>query len=142
MKISQQRQNCAALIENEFADMKQVALPVEYFGRAQNTIAHLGFAITISSTQAGESRQRTQAALVNKMQIIFAYRLRPHSLLVDLDAATDREENIIRAILDNQANISTPKTQLRYMSTARDFADSLEYVVLTIEFQTMHQLEN
>jgi len=140
MKISTQRSNCATLIATNFTDMKEVAYPTQFFRRAQDTIAHLGFAVGILSSAAAVSRQKTQTALSNRLQVIFAYRIRPHSLLVDLDAATDREEAIIRNILDNGGSTSTPQTQLRYESSTRDFADSLEYVIITIDFQSMHQL--
>ena len=141
MKISEQRSNCAALIAANFSDMKQVSLPTQFFRRAQDTIAHLGFAVSILSSAAAVSRQKTQTAITSRMQVIFAYRIRPHSLLVDLDAATNREEELIRNILDNGGSSSTPKTQLRFEGSTRDFADSLEYVITTIDFQTMHQLE-
>ena len=141
MKISTTRQNCASLISATYADMKQVELPVSYFRRAQNTIAHLGYAVTLPTTNAATARQRTQTALNNVLKIIFAYRLRPHSLLTDLDAATDREESIIKTILDNQGNNSALKTQIRYNSSTRDLSDSLEYTIITIDFNTMHNLE-
>jgi hypothetical protein len=141
MKVSEQRSRCATLIATNFADMKEVSLPTQYFRRAQDTIAHLGFAVSTLNSAAAVSRQKTQTALTSRMQLIFAYRIRPHSLLVDLDAATDREEAIIRNILDNGGHTSTPKTQLRYEGSTREFADSLEYVIITVDFQTMHQLQ-
>jgi excinuclease UvrABC ATPase subunit len=140
MKISEQRSRCAALIAANFTDMKQVALPTQLFRRAQNTIAHLGFAVSVISSSAAPSRQRTKTEISSILRIIFAHRIRPHSLLTDQDAATDREEEIIRNILDNGGHTTTPKTQLRYEGSNREFADSLEYVIITIDFQTMHQL--
>jgi hypothetical protein len=140
MKISEQRSRCAALISSSFSDMKEVAYPTQYFRRAQDTIAHLGYAVSILSSAAAPSRQRDKTEMTNTMQVIFAYRIRPHSLLTDLDNSTNREEQIIRNLLDNGGHTTTPKTQLRYESSQRDFADSLEYVITTIQFQTMHQL--
>ena len=43
---------------NAITGMREIPFPVEYFGSAQNTIAHLGFSVSISSTQATEERQR------------------------------------------------------------------------------------
>ena len=141
MKVSEQRSRCAALIAASFTDMKEISLPTQLFRRAQNTIAHLGFAVSVVSSSATPSRQRTQTQISSLLRVIFAHRIRPHSLLVDQDAATNREEAIIRNVLDNGGHTTTPKTQLRYESSTREFSDSLEYVIITIDFQTMHQVE-
>ena len=51
----------------------------DYFGRTENTVAHLAFGVQLASTTAMDERQRRSVGVyVNTpVRVIFAHRLRP-----------------------------------------------------------------
>lgn len=129
----------AAIIDkvDGISGMREVPFPVEYFGRAQNTIAHLGFSVSISSSQATEERQRRADMLYlqSDISITFAYRLRPHDMSLDINNATDKEQAIIESVL---GTYSGGGFTIRYLRTQRRYPDSLEYIIIEMSFVAHH----
>ena len=65
---------------------KEVRMLPQYFGRTQNTLAHLGFAIDITTSNPVVERQRREVGLFldSSVRVKIAYRIRPHDIVVDL----------------------------------------------------------
>ena len=112
--------------------------PVELFDRSQNTLAHLAFAVSIGSTQSMAERQRVpnRVFMSSNVNVIFAYRIRPHSISDDYNNAMDKEISVIETILGSYA--STPGIEIRYNQSTRTFAQSLEYVLVETSFTVIH----
>lgn len=112
--------------------------PVELFDRSQNTLAHLAFAVSISSTQSTEERQRlpTRVLMSSTIDVIFSFRIRPHSISADYNNAMDKEITVIEALLGSYA--STPGIEIRYNTSRRTFAQSLEYVLIETNYTVTH----
>lgn len=112
--------------------------PVELFDRSQNTLAHLAFAVSIGSTQSMDERQRvpTRIFMASNVSLIFAYRIRPHSVSTDYNLAMDQEVAVIETVLGSYA--ATPGIEIRYDQSTRTFAQSLEYVLINLTFTTIH----
>ena len=112
--------------------------PVELFDRSQNTLAHLAFAVSISSTQSMDERQRikNQVCMSSNVNVIFAFRIRPHSISEDYNNAMDKEITVIETILGSYA--STPGIEIRYNQSTRTFAQSLEYVLVETNYTVTH----
>ena len=112
--------------------------PVELFDRSQNTLAHLAFAVSISSTQSMDERQRikNQVFMSSNVNVIFAFRIRPHSISEDYNNAMDKEITVIETILGSYA--STPSIEIRYNQSTRTFAQSLEYVLVETNYTVTH----
>lgn len=112
--------------------------PVELFDRSQNTLAHLAFAVSISSTQSMDERQRvpTRVYMSSNVNVIFAFRIRPHSVSADYNNAMDKEITVIETILGSYA--STPGIEIRYNQSTRTFAQSLEYVLIETNYTVVH----
>jgi hypothetical protein len=112
--------------------------PVELFDRSQNTLAHLAFAVSISSTQSMDERQRvpTRVFMSSNVNVIFAFRIRPHSVSADYNNAMDKEITVIETILGSYA--STPGIEIRYNQSIRTFAQSLEYVLIETNYTVVH----
>lgn len=115
-----------------------VPFPLETFDRSQNTLAHLGFAVSLQNTAALNERQRvnTRIFMQTTIALVFAYRIRPHSISADYNNAMDAEINLIQTIL---GTYETPSgMEIRYNQSTRAFADSLEYVIINLEFLAIH----
>ena len=112
--------------------------PVELFDRSQNTLAHLAFAVSIGSTQSMDERQRvpTRVYMSSNVSVIFAYRIRPHSISTDYNNALDKEVEVIETILGSY--VSTPGIEIRYNQSTRTFAQSLEYVIVEQTYTVIH----
>ena len=112
--------------------------PVELFDRSQNTLAHLAFAVSIGSSQSMDERQRvpTRVYMSSNVNVIFAYRIRPHSISADYNNALDKEVEVIEILLGSY--VSTPGIEIRYNQSTRTFAQSLEYVLVELTFTVIH----
>ena len=112
--------------------------PVELFDRSQNTLAHLAFAVSIGSTQSMDERQRvpTRVYMSSNVDVIFAYRIRPHSISADYNNALDKEVEVVETVLGSY--VSTPGIEIRYNQSTRTFAQSLEYVIVQLTFTVIH----
>lgn len=115
-----------------------VPFPLETFDRSQNTLAHLGFAVSLQSTQAMDERQRVQTRIFmsTNVSIIFAHRIRPHSISDDYNNAMDKEITVIQTVLGSY--VSTPGIEIRYNQSTRTFAQSLEYAIVQLDFTAIH----
>lgn len=119
-----------------FREVRQ--LP-ELFGRTQNTIAHLGFAVEVSTTSETNERQRIAVGLYasTTVRIKYAYRLRPHDLILDYGNALDKEQLIIAAVMDRNFSKGI---EIRFVRATRRTPDSQEYLISEIELQALHTI--
>ena len=118
-----------------------VPFPPMYFRRIQNTIAHKGFTIDVStSNDQGERMRGTGSVyLSSTVRVMFAFRLRPKDIVTDYDNSMDTEEDLIKAVLGSYAGIQAG-IQVRYNRSTRDVPDSMEYMVTTLEFTVLHTI--
>jgi len=133
MNLSTLRNNLIDKME-ELAYFRLVPFPLETFDRSQNTLAHLGFAVSLTTSQEQGERQRVynRVFMETRASIIFAYRLRPHSISIDYNNALDKEVEVIEKIL------SSVGIEIRYNQSTRNFADSLEYALIQTEYTVLH----
>ena len=113
----------------------------DYFGRTQDTIAHLGFVVGMGTSTAAAERQRRAVGvyLSSDIRIIFAYRLRPLDIYpTDYDLALDAEGDVIRNVL--QAYATNNKFTLVYNGSSRQVTDSQEYIIITIDLTALHTI--
>ena len=75
---------------------KLVPFPPSYFRRVQNTLAHKGFTIDVTTSNDEGERMRGTGSiyLSSTVRVIFAYRLRPKDIIVDYDLCMDTEEDV------------------------------------------------
>ena len=122
------------------AGFKLVPFPPSYFRRIQNTIAHKGFTVDmVTSNDEGERMRGTNTFTSSSVRVIFAFRLRPKDIITDYDLALDTEQQLIQAVLGSYAGIQTGM-QIRYNRSTRDVPDSMEYMITTLEFTTLHTI--
>ena len=141
MKLSQIRQAFAEKIA-AISGFKESKHTPDFFGRTENTVAHLAFSVSMASSTAMEERQRSAVGqyISTPVQVVFSYRLRPLDIYpTDYDLAMDQEEEIISACL---GVYSSPKNEftVRYVSSTRDVTDSQEYMLIYIDFITLHTI--
>ncbi len=120
---------------------KLVPFPPSYFRRVQNTLAHKGFTIDVTTSNDEGERMRGTGSiyLSSTVRVIFAYRLRPKDIIVDYDLSMDTEEDVIKAVLGSYAGIQAGM-QVRYNRSTRDVPDSMEYMTTTLEFTVLHTI--
>ncbi len=119
-------------------------IPPDYFGRNENTVAHLRFAVQMSISNALPERQRRAVGVMMEsiVRVKFAYRLRPKDAYpTDYDLAMTTEEDVINAVISSYAAIQPP-VEIRYTRTVRDVTDSTEYMLFDIEFNAYHTIPN
>ena len=83
-------------------------------------------------------RQRvpTRVYMSSNVDVIFAYRIRPHSISADYNNALDKEVEVVETVLGSY--VSTPGIEIRYNQSTRTFAQSLEYVLVQLTFTVIH----
>ncbi len=126
----------------DLAGFHLIKMPPAYFGRTQQTISHLGFTVGISSTQQTDERQRrNNGYYINSVVlVVFMYRLRPADLYpTDYDLCLDKEQLVINKVLSSYSSIQS-EVQIRYNSTERQISDSMEYMIASITFNTLHTI--
>jgi hypothetical protein len=112
-----------------------------YFGRQQNTVAHLSYVVGVDSTTATTERQRRVVGVYAQTNVVvtFAHRLRPLDVYpTDYDNALDVEQTVINAVLGTYA-INNAFT-IRYNGTQRSVVDSQEYIIMQLQFTALHTL--
>lgn len=141
IKVSQVRSAVASQV-NTISGFKELPFPGEYLGRVQNSIAHKGFGVSVQSSSSNEDRQarRVPYYLASNVRVKFAYRLRPHDLITDYGSALDSEQDVIRAVLGSYSSIQQG-LQVRWQRAIRNFTDSLEYIIIELEFIAYHHIE-
>ena len=95
-------QRAIAIKIGDLSGFQEVRQLPELFGRTQNTIAHLGFAVEVSGSQQANERQRIAVGLYvdTTVRVKLAYRLRPHDLVLDYGNALDKEQEVIQAVMN------------------------------------------
>tara|TARA_A100000171_G_C2105694_1_gene132188 strand:+ start:641 stop:1072 length:432 start_codon:yes stop_codon:yes gene_type:complete len=119
---------------------REVRMLPQYFGRSQNTLAHLGFAVDISNSNASDDRQRRVigALIESNVRVKIAYRIRPHDIVVDYGNALDKEQDVIATIMNPNYGKGI---ELRLVSISRNSPDSQEYLISEILFSCMHTIQ-
>tara|TARA_Y100000114_G_C11570950_1_gene236363 strand:+ start:85 stop:513 length:429 start_codon:yes stop_codon:yes gene_type:complete len=140
IKLSEIRQGIATQILT-LSGYNQSKFPVQYFARQENTLAHKSFSVGISITEeSGERQRRATYYLSSVIEVKIAYRLRPLDIYpTDYDNALDAEEDIIKKILSSYQSIND-NIQIRFLRSNRDIPDSMEYLISTLEFQTLNTI--
>ncbi len=133
-------QRALAIKIGDLTGFREVRQLPELFGRTQNTLAHLGFSVEVSSSQQANERQRIAVGLYvdTTVKVKLAYRLRPHDLVLDYGNALDKEEKVIQAVM--QRNFATG-IEVRFLRASRRTPDSQEYLISEIELQALHTIE-
>ncbi len=140
MNLSTLRQSIASKV-SELSGFRESTHSPELFGRTQNTMAHLGFTVGMSSSVAMEERQRRAVGvyLNTPVQVTFAHRLRPLDVYpVDYDNSLDKEVDVITKVLETYTGNN--QFTIRYLSSSREVTDSQEYCIITLDFQTLHTI--
>ena len=121
------------------AGYKEVRMLPQYFGRTQNTLAHLGFAIDISVSNAGLERQRRAIGIMldSVVRIKIAYRIRPHDIVLDYGNALDKEQEVLAALMNPNYGKGI---ELRLTSINRNSPDSQEYIITEILLSCTHTI--
>ena len=111
----------------------------QYFGRSQNTLAHLGFAVDITNSNAADERQRRAvgALIESNVRVKIAYRIRPHDIVVDYGNALDKEQEVIATLMNPNFGKGI---ELRLVSISRNSPDSQEYLISEILFSCVHTI--
>ena len=119
--------------------MHELPFPAEYIGRSQNSKAHKGFAIAVSTTNTKDDRQRRTVGyyLQTTVRVIFCHRLRPKDVNTDIDNALDLEQDVIIKALLSYATIRQG-LEIRYNRSVRTIDDSIEWIISDSEFTVFH----
>ena len=133
-------QRAIAIKVGDLTGFREVRQLPELFGRTQNTLAHLGFAVEVSASQQANERQRIAVGLYvdTTVRVKLAYRLRPHDLVLDYGNALDKEEEVIQAVM--QRNFAKG-IEVRFIRASRRTPDSQEYLISEIELSALHTIE-
>ena len=133
-------QRVLAIKIGDLTGYREVRQLPELFGRTQNTLAHLGFSVEVSSTQQANDRQRIAVGLYvdTSVKIKLAYRLRPHDLILDYGNALDKEQNVIKTLM--QRNFAKG-IEVRFLRATRRTPDSQEYLISEIDLQVLHTIQ-
>ena len=140
LKFSQVRGAIASKI-SELPGFKESGQSPDYFGRTENTVAHKAFGVRLGSSAAMEERQRRSVGVYvqTPVQVIFSYRLRPLDIYpTDYDLAMDTEETVIAKVLETYSENN--EFTIRYLGSSRQVTDSQEYVIINVEFTTIHTI--
>ena len=133
-------QRAIAIKIGDLSGFREVRQLPELFGRTQNTLAHLGFAVEVSASQQANERQRIAVGLYvdTTVRVKLAYRLRPHDLVLDYGNALDKEQEVIQAVMNRNF---AKGIEVRFIRSSRRTPDSQEYLISEIELQALHTIE-
>ena len=108
-------------------------------GRTQNTLAHLGFSVDVSTSNQSPERQRISVGLYldTTIRVRFAFRLRPHDLILDYGNALDKEQEVIKTCM---ARNFGKAIEIRFLRATRRTPDSQEYLISEIELSALHTI--
>ena len=118
--------------------------PADYIARNAKTLSHLGYAIDIQSSQSIGNRQRRPVAVMLStfVRVVYAYRLRPLQIYpTDYDLALDTEKNVILQVLKSYKSIQSG-IQIKYNRSDRRFTNSLEYLIMDLQFSIIHSINS
>ena len=133
-------QRALAIKIGDLSGFREVRQLPELFGRTQNTLAHLGFAVEVSNSQQANERQRIAVGLYvdTTVRVKIAYRLRPHDLVLDYGNALDKEHEVIQAVMNRNF---AKGIEVRFLRASRRTPDSQEYLISEIELQVLHTIQ-
>ena len=133
-------QRALAIKIGDLSGFREVRQLPELFGRTQNTLAHLGFAVEVSNSQQANERQRIAVGLYvdTTVRVKIAYRLRPHDLVLDYGNALDKEQEVIQAVMNRNF---AKGIEVRFLRASRRTPDSQEYLISEIELQVLHTIQ-
>ena len=88
---------------------------------------------------AENERQRIPvgAYLETLVRVRFAYRIRPHDVILDYGNALDKEQEVIKAICARDFNRAI---EVRFSRASRRAPDSQEYLISELEFSALHTI--
>ena len=121
---------------------KRSTFPILMFGKTQQTVAHLGFAVGANSTGAVGGRQNPPEGVecTTQIECRFAYRVRPLSQNADYDNLLDKEQLIIKSVLNRSNSTLYQSTHFRFTNAQREISDSGEYFLSSSFFEAYHYL--
>lgn len=124
----------------ELTGFNEIRQLPELFGRTQNTLAHLGYAVEVASSQQANERQRRAVGLYvqTMVRVKIAYRLRPHDLILDYGNALDKEQEVIEALMNPNFGKGI---EIRFERATRRTPDSQEYLISEIELSALHTIQ-
>ncbi len=133
-------QRALAIKIGDLSGFREARQLPELFGRTQNTLAHLGFSVEVSSSQQANERQRIAVGLYvdTTVRVKIAYRLRPHDLVLDYGNALDKEQEVIQAVMNRNF---AKGIEVRFLRASRRTPDSQEYLISEIELQALHTIQ-
>ena len=133
-------QRAIAIKIGDLSGFREIRQLPEMFGRTQNTLAHLGFSVEVSSSQQANERQRIAVGLYvdTTVRVKLAYRLRPHDLVLDYGNALDKEQEVIQSVMNRNF---AKGIEVRFLRASRRTPDSQEYLISEIELQALHTIE-
>ena len=133
-------QRAIAIKIGDLSGFREVRQLPELFGRTQNTLAHLGFAVEVSNSQQANERQRIAVGLYvdTTVRVKIAFRLRPHDLVLDYGNALDKEQEVIQAVMNRNF---AKGIEVRFLRASRRTPDSQEYLISEIELQALHTIQ-
>ncbi len=140
LKFSQVRQEIASKVAS-LTGFQETKHSPDFFGRTENTVAHKAFGVRLAASTAMEERQRRAVGVYvsTPVQVIFSYRLRPLDIYpTDYDLSMDTEEQVISKVLESYA--TNNQFTIRYEGSTREVTESQEYVIITLEFTTLHTI--
>ena len=132
-------QNALATKIGLLSGFREVRQLPELFGRTQNTLAHLGFSVDVGTSTQVQERQRISVGLYLEtlVRVRFAYRVRPHDLILDLGNALDKEQEVIKTCM---ARNFGKAIEIRFLRATRRTPDSQEYIISEIELSALHTI--
>ena len=131
-----------AIIGISGGGFRRSTFPILMFGKTQQTVAHLAFSIGANATNAVSGRQRPSEGVecITQIEVRFSYRIRPLSQNDDYDNLLDKEQSIIKAMLDRTDTDLYQSTHFRYINSQREISDSGEYFFSSSFFDAYHYL--
>ena len=142
VKLSVIRSRLKTAIENIGNGLKESPLPFQAFGRTPNAIGHKSFAIGILSSTSTDDRQKANIGTLTQtdIQIQLSYRLKPLAQNEDVDNAMDLENDIIISICNRGNTALYQNLHFKFVSCSRVLVDSGEYILSSINFESLHYL--
>tara|TARA_R100000664_G_C2755886_1_gene143658 strand:- start:107 stop:553 length:447 start_codon:yes stop_codon:yes gene_type:complete len=142
VKLSVIRSRLKTAIENIGGGLKESPLPFQAFGRTPNAIGHKSFAIGILSSTSTDDRQKANIGTLTQtdIQIQLSFRLKPLAQNEDVDNAMDLENDIIISICNRGDTALYQNVHFKFVSCSRVLVDSGEYILSSINFESLHYL--
>tara|TARA_B100000963_G_C22484040_1_gene606061 strand:+ start:190 stop:639 length:450 start_codon:yes stop_codon:yes gene_type:complete len=143
IKLSVIRSRLKTAIENiSGGGLKESPLPFQAFGRTPNAIGHKSFSIGILSSNSTDDRQKANIGTLTQtdIQIQMSFRLKPLAQNEDVDNAMDLENAIIIAVCNRTDTNLYQNLHFKFVSCSRVLVDSGEYILSSINFESLHYL--